>query len=190
MTGEMSQADVTELADIVLRHAKWLKGDQDGARANLTDANLTGANLSGANLSYADLSYADLSGANLTGANLSDAILTGTILPAFRICPETGVFTAWKMLRDRRIAELRVPADAKRTSSLVGRKCRAERAEVVGIVELSTGQQVGTGLSKHDATPYVVGQTVTPDSYDDDIRVECTHGIHFFITRQEAVDYA
>ena len=261
----MSKLTPTELAGTVLRHAKWLKGDQDGASANLTDANLSGANLAraslfranlsranlsyaslpganlsrailadailtganltdarlpganlsrailanarlpganlsyanlsrailtGANLSYADLSYADLSGANLTGANLSDAILTGTILPAFRICPETGVFTAWKMLRDRRIAELRVPADAKRTSSLIGRKCRAERVDVVGIVDLSTGQQVGIGLSKHDATPYIVGQTVTPDSYDDDIRVECTHGIHFFITRQEAVDYA
>ena len=145
----MGKLTSTELADIVLRHAKWLKGDQDGASANLT----------------------------------------GTILPPFQICPETGVFTAWKMLRDRRIAELRVPADAKRTSSLVGRKCRAERVEVVGIIDPSTGQQVGTGSSRHDATPYVVGQTVTPDSYDDDIRVECTHGIHCFITRQEAVEY-
>ena len=185
----MSKLTPTELADIVLRHAKWLKDDQDGTRAILTGAILTGANLSRANLSGANLSGADLSYADLSYADLSGSNLTGTILPAFQICPETGAFTAWKILRDRRIAELHVPADAKRTSSLIGRKCRAERVEVVGIVDLSTGQPVGTGSSLHDATPYVVGQTVTPDSYDDDIRVECTHGIHFFITRQEAVDY-
>ena len=170
----MGKPTPTELADIVLRHAKWLDGNPDGTRANLSGANLSGA---------------DLSGANLTGADLSGSNLTGTILPPFQICPEIGAFTVWKILQDRRIAELRVPADAKRTSSLTGRKCRAERAEVVGIVDLLSGQQVGTGSSQHDATPYVVGQTVTPDSYDDDIRVKCTHGIHFFITRQEAVDY-
>ena len=39
-------------------------------------------------------------------------------------------------------------------------------------------------------TIYRVGEIVRPDSYDPDIRVECSHGIHFFITRKEAEDYA
>jgi hypothetical protein len=30
---------------------------------------------------------------------------------------------------------------------------------------------------------------VTPDSFDEDRWHECAPGIHFFITRQEAVDY-
>jgi len=38
-------------------------------------------------------------------------------------------------------------------------------------------------------TEYKVGETVKPDSFDDNPFVECTHGIHFFITRQEAEDY-
>jgi hypothetical protein len=39
----------------------------------------------------------------------------------------------------------------------------------------------------HDpGTVYTVGAVTRADSYDDDIRVECTHGIHFFITKEEA----
>ena len=66
-------------------HAKWLRGDQDGVRADLSEANLSGANLrvvdlSDANLRGADLSEADLSGANLSGVNLRGADLNGADL--------------------------------------------------------------------------------------------------------------
>jgi uncharacterized protein YjbI with pentapeptide repeats len=79
-----------ELRTILDAHAKWLRGDKDGTRANLSGANLSraylfGANLSraylfGANLSGADLSGANLSGANLSGADLSRAYLSGADL--------------------------------------------------------------------------------------------------------------
>ena len=82
------------------------------------------------------------------------------------------------------IATVEVPAEARRTSSLVGRKCRAE---FVRVIALSEGTEA---RSRHDfETIYRVGEVVRPDSYDPDIRVECTHGIHFFITRREAVEY-
>lgn len=69
-----------ELKEVVAKHGKWLRGEDGGARADLSGANLNGANLryadlsysdlSYANLSYADLSYSDLRYANLRGANL------------------------------------------------------------------------------------------------------------------------
>ena len=37
--------------------------------------------------------------------------------------------------------------------------------------------------------PYKVGQWVYPDEWDDNRFDECSHGIHFFISAQEAVDY-
>jgi hypothetical protein len=43
----------------------------------------------------------------------------------------------------------------------------------------------GSGTSRHGGE-YVEGATYHPDTYDDDIRVECTHGVHFFLTREEA----
>ncbi len=54
-----------ELSLILDKHKKWLNGDPDGERANLSRADLRGANLS----------RTDLRGANLYGANLSRANL-------------------------------------------------------------------------------------------------------------------
>ena len=174
------------LSGAVLSHA-------DLSCANLSCAKLSNASLNGADLSHADLSGADLNGADLSYANLSRAILSGaikdakTILPHYRIAPEVGSFIAFKKLRNNVVATLEIPAEAKRTSSLIGRKCRAEFAKVVA---LSSNAVVG--YAKHwpsGVFPYHVGEIVRPDSFDDDIRLECANGIHFFMTRREAEEY-
>ena len=158
-----------QIAEVLKRHLLWMQNDPSGVRANLERANLYGANLEGANLTWANL-Y----GANLEGANLERAKL-----PHFQICPEEGDFIAWKKVNGG-VLKLLIPKEAKRTSSLVGRKCRAE---FVVVLE-------GSGVSKYDGkTQYGPGMTVYPDKYDDDIRVECTSGIHFFMTRREAEEY-
>jgi hypothetical protein len=203
------------ISTILAKHAAWLAGCSDGrhanlrhanlrganlthanlrgaylTHANLTDANLTrayltGANLTGANLTGADLAGAYLPDANLTRADLAGADLTGAYLPAFAVCPEVGAFVAFKKLRGGLIATLEIPAGARRTSSLVGRKCRAEFAKVL---EISDGAMEGVSVHS-DEFIYRVGEVVRPDSYSDDIRVECAPGIHFFITRAEAENY-
>ena len=129
------------------------------------------------------LSYVDLS-----RANLSHAIKGAkTILPHYRIAPEVGSFIAFKKLRNNIVATLEIPAEAKRTSSLIGRKCRAEFAKVVA---LSSDAVVGYAKHQPPGTfSYRVGEIVRPDSFDDDIRLECANGIHFFMTRREAEEY-
>jgi uncharacterized protein YjbI with pentapeptide repeats len=72
--------DTTKLKKILDLHAKWLRGENGGVRAELQDvslrgANLQGASLRGANLQDASLQRADLRGANLQGANLQGANL-------------------------------------------------------------------------------------------------------------------
>lgn len=171
-----------------------IRGYKIESGANLRGADLNfsilrGANLSGANLSDANLRMADLRGANLTGANLrgadlrdanlSGARLSGAQLPRFQI-PEEGELIVYKKLKRDVICRLRVPPEAKRTASLVGRKCRAEFVEVLS----------GEGDSLYDeGTTYTVGSVIRPNRYDPDIRVECTNGIHFFLTREEAEEY-
>ena len=66
-----------KLSEILSLHAKWLRDEPVGIRADLSGAHLCGADLSGADLSYANLSYANLSRANLSGADLSYANLSG-----------------------------------------------------------------------------------------------------------------
>ena len=150
--------------------------------ANLSDANLRGANLSGANLSGANLSDANLSGANLSGANLSGANGADLAIAMTRILPD-GDLVGWKKCRDGVIVKLRIPAESKRSHAF-GRKCRAEFADVLEVI----GAEVG--ISSHDGkTEYRTGQRVTPDSFDDNWTDECSHGVHFFITRLEAEAY-
>jgi hypothetical protein len=78
---KMKKISKEELATILENHAKWIRDQEGGVRADLSGAdlsraNLYGADLSGANLSRANLSRADLYGANLSGANLSRANLS------------------------------------------------------------------------------------------------------------------
>ena len=170
--------------------------DADLSRANLSDANLSDAYLSGANLSdanlwgaylsRANLSDANLSGANLSGANLSRANLSGAKNfekargLAYQI-PQEGELIVWKAVTGG-VCKLLIPADAKRTATPIGRKCRAE------FVKVLEAPQDGRGI--HDPRlVYRAGEIIRPDKYDPDPRVECTHGIHFFLTREEAEAY-
>lgn len=72
-----------------------------------------------------------------------------------------------------------------------GRKCRRSEAKVLAIEnEDGTAANVQEVYSRCDMSfVYRVGETVKVDNFDDDRRNECAAGIHFFITRQEAVDY-
>ncbi len=159
-----------ELKDVLAKHLAWLRSEAGGARANLTGANLRDADLGGANLGGADLRGADLG--------------------ARSIVPASGAFEAWKKLSKGHVAHLHIPADAQRLSALPSRKCRASRVKVLAIYDSFGASCVGPVAGTYDRnTTYTVGQTVEPDRFDDDVRVECSNGIHFFLTRQEAEEY-
>ena len=153
------------------------------ARANLARANLTDANLADANLTDANLADANLAGANLAGANLADAKDADLVIAQTRILPE-GDLIGWKKCGGGVIVKLRIPAEAKRSHAF-GRKCRAEYAEVLEVI----GAEVGVTNNHGPRTEYRAGETVRPDSFDDNWQDECSHGIHFFITRAEAEAY-
>jgi hypothetical protein len=172
---------------------KAVSSGADLSGADLSGADLSGADLSGANLSGANLSGANLSGANLSGANLYGANLSGAKLPddkngkvalaRTRILPE-GDLIGWKKCRNDVIVKLKIPATAKRSHAF-GRKCRAEFADVLEVVGAKEG------ISGNDPnTIYRVGETVKPDSFDENWQDECSNGIHFFITREEAEAYS
>jgi hypothetical protein len=157
--------------------------------ADLTGANLSNAYLSEANLSGANLSNANLSEANLSNANLSGANLTGAILPVFKITPDVGNFVGWKKVRGSVILKLEIIGE--RNSSLVGRKCRTNKAKVLEAYNPDGSictEKVFSSLYRSKFN-YVVGETISEPDYDPDIRIECTRGIHFFMTRAEAESY-
>lgn len=140
----------------------------------------SGAVLIAALASGADLYGANLYGADLYGANLSGADL-GEVKNLFFQIPQEGELIVWKKVMGG-VCKLRIPPEAKRTTTPMGRKCRAEWVEVLEAPE--------DGRGMHDSSVvYRASEIVRPDKYDDDIRVECTHGIHFFLTKEEAEAY-
>ena len=88
------------------------------------------------------------------------------------------------------IVKLHIPSDAKRSSATT-RKCRCSKAEVIAIYNLDgTEAEETTCHSDYDHSfIYEVGKTVEVTDFDEDRWNECAKGIHFFISRQEALDY-
>ena len=190
-----------------LRSADLSGADLSGADlsgANLRSANLSGANLSGADLSGANLRSANLRSANLSGANLRSADLSGANLRSANllnvrydectgffalVCPEEGSFIGYKKANGH-IVKLRITEDALR-SSATSRKCRCSKAEVLSITTLDGEDDGLTSIpSNYDSNfIYRVGTTVEVEDFETDRWDECAAGIHFFITRQEAVQY-
>ena len=156
-----------ELAKILAAHKEWAESDgAKGSRAYLRHANLRDAYLSRA-----------------LGLD------PNKLRPVFWIIPEVGQFIGWKKLRDGVVAKVLIPDRAKRTCSLEGRKCRAEYVKTIALFKNGKAFR-GPGLSCRDkAVEYRVGKITRPDAYDDSPLVQCSLGIHFFITRQEAEEY-
>ena len=162
--------------------------------ANLYGADLRGADLYRANLYGANLRGADLRGADLYGANLRDADLYGANLYGAEnlvspiACPEKGSFIGWKKCRGNLIVELEICEDAKRSSATT-RKCRCDKAKVIAITSPDGGAEEVAQSSYTPDFIYRVGDIVSVPDFDDNRWNECAPGIHFFISRQEAVDY-
>ena len=76
-------------------------------------------------------------------------------------------------------------------TSAFGRKCRCSKALVLGIEKIDgTMCDVEYVLSDFDKNfVYEIGKVVEVSNFCEDRKIECAPGIHFFITRQEAVDY-
>ena len=156
--------------------------------ANLRDAYLGGANLHGADLGHADLSHADLSDANHVQLSIAKT----------SILPDEGDIIGWKkawtddtMPPKSVIVKLLIPSDAQR-SNATGRKCRASTARVLDLQDKQGNSLPSdtTAYSGHDTDfTYKKGETVHVEDFDTNRWNECATGIHFFITRIEAVEY-
>ena len=201
---DLSDANLckADLIDVNLGGANLIGANLSGADlsgANLRETDLIGANLRETNLIGANLNGADLSGANLNGADLSGANLRETNLTNIEYnentsfmalqCLEEGSFIAYKKVADI-IIKLEVPEDAKRSSATT-RKCRCSKAKVLGFYDLDRNELNMEEVINciYGVTVYRKGEMVYPDSWDEDRWNECSNGIHFFVTFDEAKNY-
>nr|DAV66285.1 MAG TPA: hypothetical protein [Bacteriophage sp.] len=166
--------------------------------ADLIDADLHRADLRDANLSGAELCCADLIDADLRGADLHRADDVQLSIAKTSILPDEGDIIGWKKawtdnetLLTPVIVKLLIPSDALR-SNATGRKCRASTARVLDLQDKQGNSLPSdtTAYSSYDADfTYKKGETIHVEYFDTNRWNECAPGIHFFITRIEAVEY-
>jgi hypothetical protein len=206
-----------ELNEILENHKLWLNGEggecanlrgadlryanlynidlrcADLNSADLRCANLRGASLSGANLNSANLSGASLYNANLYSSNLNNANLNNVKTNMYTIgynlaCSEEGSFIGYKKA-GKYIVKLLIMEDSKRNSATT-LKCRCDKAKVLDIEKIDTGEKIESTPSDYDINfIYKVGEIVKVDNFDENRWNECASGIHFFMNKENAIKY-
>lgn len=177
----------TDFRNSTLENARFRKCDlscADFRQADLRAADLRGCNLSGADFRGADIRFCTLENADLTDAKMDETT------QGYRMrCPEKGAFVAYKKCVFDRIVQLLVPADARR-SSATGPTCRCDKAKVLTIRSFDGTQEFDEAWSLVDENfVYRKGEWVYADSFTEDRWKDSTHGIHFWMTREEAIGY-
>lgn len=167
--------------------------------ALFTDCTFRKTDLRYANMKSAAMRYNDLTGANIEGANLLCAVLEHAKLDGiicndetryFKMhCPEQGAFLGYKKCFNNRLVQLLIPADAKRTSATMT-SCRCSKAKVLTIKSFDYQEEFDEAWSLVDENfVYRKGQWVEVLDFDEDRWNDSTTGIHFWMTRAEALAY-
>ena len=127
-------------------------------------------------------------------------------------CPSEGSFIGWKaaMVFGRTsdkscefcLVQLKIPADSPRLRAFESKKCRCEFAKVAGI-QLFDGSSLPDDTVAYSMyemtnftmpflryrTKYKKGEVIFADGWVADRDIECGHGIHFFMNREDAISY-
>ncbi len=171
----------------VLDHAKFNNVDFKGS--SFYNASLFSTDLRGCDLSDSNIDGADLTSSLLIGTNLDGVKYTNKTVNFQNACPQEGYFYGYKKCFNNRLVKLLIPKDARRSSATT-RSCRCDKAKVVAISDLDGSGFYSEAVSYVNANfVYKIGSMVYADSYNEDRWSESSNGIHFWMTKEEALAY-
>lgn len=161
---------------------------------SMVGADFRNASLKGCCMRSCDMTDCDLRGANLFSAVLEkakkDGWKTDDETKWYKLrCPEKGAFVGYKKCIGDRIVQLLIPADAKRTSATLP-TCRCSKAKVLSIKNFEETREFEEAWSMVDENfVYRKGQWVEVLDFNEDRWMDSTTGIHFWMSRKEAMGY-
>jgi hypothetical protein len=154
---------------------------------------------------YSDCAFNHIKFMNTRLCNNSISFVKSKNIDAKQIVPSTGAFIGWKKaipvdsstgyrLPGYVIVKLQILASSKRVG--INRKCRCNKAKVLKMYRIDEEgkklkDDISCAISIYNSDfVYKVGETVEVSlSCFDEEPNECSNGIHFFLTEQEAIDY-
>ena len=163
---------------------------------DLRDMKLRGCLARGCSFRFQDMAGIDLSGANIYASVLEDAVNQDKVIidddtKWYKMrCPEEGPFIAWKCCTDLRVVMMLVPADAKRCMATM-ETGRVSKVKVLKITSIDESERYTWAQSTVDPDFYYeVGKWIEPaNGFQEDRWKDSSAGIHFFLDRQQCVDY-
>lgn len=192
--------DNANMQGVTIRSTESAAGPAVCYECSFADANLCKAMLADAVMHRAVFTGAKLRGADVGTDSIRSRFnesrfggATGIPKRVVAACPvlPAGEFTAWKRCADGRIAKLKVPADAQRSSGL-SNKCRASHVMTLDITS-RLGRKCCNARSLLDVggqdCAYRVGYVTEAHAFSTDRWETCAPGIHFFLTRKEACNF-
>lgn len=198
---------IANLPNLLFNRAQFI--DVSFYSANLFSSDFSEAKLSSCNFRYANLAEVKLPSSILldcncifTGSNLYNCdmnnmysnlleykggkILTENIIGYKKCKPYNRIYYSFNKCTAA-IVTLEIPRGAI-VFSVNGKKCRTNRAKVLDIVD-SDGNKVPRARSYRGNLTYYVGDEFNIYDFDCEYNKECSKGIHFFMTREEAENY-
>ncbi len=164
---------------------------------DLRGMKLRGCLARGCSFRFQDMTGIDLTGANIYASVLEDAVnqdkvITDDNTKWYKMrCPEEGkAFIAWKCCTDLRVVMMLVPADAKRCMATM-ETGRVSKVKVLAIKSIDETESYSWAQSTVDPDFYYeVGKWLEPaNGFQEDRWKDSSPGIHFFLDRQQCVDY-
>ena len=164
---------------------------------DIRNMKLCGCKARGCSFRFQDMEGIDLRGANIYASVLEDAINQDKVIiddntEWYRMrCPEYGEpFIAWKCCTDLRVVMMLVPADAKRCMATL-ETGRVSKVKVLKITNIDETENYSWAQSTVDSDFYYeVGKWLEPaNGFQEDRWKDSSPGIHFFLDRQQCVDY-
>lgn len=164
---------------------------------NLVGMKLCGCKARGCSFRFQDMTGIDLRGANIYSSVLEDAInqdkvITDDDTKWYKMrCPEKGeAFIAWKCCTDLRVVMMLVPRDAERCMATL-ETGRVSKVKVLKITNIDETENYTWAQSTVDPDFYYeVGKWLEPaNGFQTDRWKDSSPGIHFFLDRQQCVDY-
>lgn len=161
---------------------------------SLRETSLQNSSMKGCMMRHCDLSNSDISGTNIFSTVLEYTKLTDVKYDEntrfFELYPPaSGAYVGFKKCFNQRIATLLIPTDAMRTSATMN--CgRCSKAKVLAVKSFDETEEFEYGLATIDEEfEYRVGEYVEVENFNRNRWMDSTTGIHFWMTREEAIAY-